>query len=567
MMGAHIRPPLSVVFELPSAVIYERNLADLPDPVLAADIAAGLVAATYPHGPIRTKSVAAQYVTTMRRFVRELSAGGFRGGFADLSTATVVRYWLTCDFHRERRIRAVLHAFHAAGGQLQPGIVEHLAGRRINQIKAGKPNKPYSAAEWERISQACNTIIKSSSRSHRQALEASERGKELPDDCLDADRLAWLIQSQGPLPVKSLMDLLPVATAGIQQQVRSLRRALYPDQDVAFAYNLLFAIRTGIVPDGIDALCTEDVTRTGPSSILLSYMKGRTGKESLVLSRTAVRILDQWFEHSALLREHAADQASQLWLCATRWAVAKDGQIVFAAPRTQYRRRVWAQRAGLIDDDGGLLQIHGGRIRATYHHLKDRASWTGRTTIDPNHSARVEADHYLSSHTPAQQDAIEGIIEDAQSDIRRKAAPPVITNERDAAEFARQFPHLVQQAELDLPAVQNLLDAEQDVYVAACASPMKSPYAPVGKLCPARPWVCLLCPLAVFTARHLPNLLGLKAYFSDQAAQLPLPHFMAIFGPYASRLDEEILPRFSTREIAAAAGSSQMLPLTLEEQG
>lgn len=372
-MGAYLRPPMRVVFELPSAVIYERDLADLPDPVLAADIAAGLVAATYPHGPIRTKSVAAQYVTTMRRFARDLSAGGFSGGFAEMSIAVVVRYWLTCDFHRERRIRAVLSAFHAAGGQLQPGIVHHLAGRRINQIKPSQPNKPYSAAEWERLAQACNAVIKSSSHDHRQALEASERGKDLPVDSLSGDHLAWVIRSSGPLPVKSLMALFPTATVDTHQRVASLRRSLFPDQDVTFSYNLLFAIRTGIVPDGIDALRTEDVTRTGPSSILLSYVKGRTGKESLVLSRTAVRILDQWFEHSALLRDHAGDQATQLWL-GVNGRTHEGGQIIFTAPRTQYRRRAWAQKAGLTDDAGALLQVHGGRIRATFHHLKDRSA-------------------------------------------------------------------------------------------------------------------------------------------------------------------------------------------------
>ncbi|MBG0741173.1 hypothetical protein IV500_17530 [Paeniglutamicibacter antarcticus] len=483
-----------------------------------------------------------------------------------MSTAAVVRYWLACDFHRERRIRAVLSSFHTAGGQLQPGIVDHLAGRRINQIKPSQPNKPYSAAEWERLAQACNTMIKSANTDHRRAVEASERGMESSDASLSEERLAWIIRSSGPLAIRSLMELFPTATVETHQLVVSLRRSLFPDQDVAFAYNLLFAIRTGIVPDGIDALLTGDVTRTGPSSILLSYMKGRTGKESLVLSRAAVRVLDQWLEHSALLRGHAGDQGSQLWL-GTNQRTKEGGRTIFTTPRTQYRRRVWAQRAGLIDDDGGRLQIHGGRVRATFHHLKDRSAWTGRTTIDPNHSAKVEADHYLSSHTPAQKDAIEGIIEDAQTDIRRKAAPPLVTNERDAAKFAQQFPNLVQEAELDLPAVQKLLDAEQDVFVAACASPMKSPYAPVGKLCPARPWVCLLCPLAVFTARHLPNLLGLKEYFSAQAAQLPLPQFMGVFGPYAARLDEEILPRFSTWEIAAAAGNHQTLPLTLEEQG
>ncbi|SMX98504.1 hypothetical protein [Brevibacterium linens] len=313
-MGAHLRPPLRVVFELPSAVIYERDLADLPDPILAADIAAGLVAATYPHGPIRTKSVASQYATTMRRLARELHADGFRGGFADMSTAAVVGYWLTCDFHRERRIRAVLSAFHTAGGQLQPGIVHHLTGRRINQIKPGKPNRPYSATEWERLAQACNTMIKGSIHDHRQALEASERGKDLTDDSLSEDRMAWVIRSSGPLAIRSLMALFPMATVDNRQRVVSLSRSLFPEPDVAFAYNLLFAIRTGIVPDGIDALRTDDVTRTGPSSILLSYVKGRTGKESLVLPRAAVRLLDQWFEHSELLRGHAGDQASQLWL-------------------------------------------------------------------------------------------------------------------------------------------------------------------------------------------------------------------------------------------------------------
>lgn len=82
---------------------------------------------------------------------------------------------------------------------------------------------------------------------------------------------------------------------------------------------------------------------------------------------------------------------------------------------------------------------------------------------------------------------------------------------------------------------------------------MASPHGPAGKPCPARPWVCLLCPLAVFLPRHLPNLLRLKEFFACQFRAHPTPVFMAVFGPYAQRLDADILPRFDERMIAAAA--------------
>jgi hypothetical protein len=43
----------------------------------------------------------------------------------------------------------------------------------------------------------------------------------------------------------------------------------------------------------------------------------------------------------------------------------------------------------------------------------------GRTTIDPNHSAQVEGDHFLHSHTPAQLDALETVTGQAQTDGRQ----------------------------------------------------------------------------------------------------------------------------------------------------
>ena len=61
VMPAEIEQPLALVFTLPDGEVYRRLLHDLPNQALAADLAVGLVAATHPHGPIRTRSVALQY--------------------------------------------------------------------------------------------------------------------------------------------------------------------------------------------------------------------------------------------------------------------------------------------------------------------------------------------------------------------------------------------------------------------------------------------------------------------------------------------------------------------------
>ena len=522
-MPAQLEDPLAVVFTLPGGGVYRRVLHDLPNQTFAADLAAGLVAATHPHGPIRTRSVASQYVQTARRMNRELAASGFTDGLSELAPATVVQYWLRCDFHRERRIRVILRRYAAVGGDLHPGVRRHLDGRRINTITPSQPYRPYSEAEWQRMAAACTGVISAS-----------------------------LVAARGPA----------VAGGGAADGSEPDRTGR-PDRTTALSYLTLFAMHTGIVPDGIDRLTLGDIIRTSPTSILLSYSKGRTGRETLNLPRAAVRLLDQWLDRSTGLRAQSGDLADRVWI------YAGTAGRVRADPRTQDGRRRWVDATGVRGDDGQPLALHGGRIRATYHHRRDRSAWTGRTTIDPNHSAQVEGDHYLHSHTPAQLDTLETIIEQAQTDLRRKAEPPAVLSGSQAADFAEGFPVLVAHAGLDAAAVQALLTGEQDVFVAACAAPMNSPHAPAGTLCPARPWVCLLCPLAVFVPRHLPNLLRLKEFFSRQGTQMSTEQFLHVFGPYATRLDEDILPRFTAAAVAAADRSrtraTAELPLHLEE--
>ena len=77
---------------------------------------------------------------------------------------------------------------------------------------------------------------------------------------------------------------------------------------------------------------------------------------------------------------------------------------------------------------------------------------------------------------------------------------------------------------------------------AACAGQLSGLHGPKGQP-PARPWVCLLCPLAVSAPRHAPNLLRLKGFFARQWRQMTAARFMAVFGPYSQRIGE-ILERY-----------------------
>jgi hypothetical protein len=216
------------------------------------------------------------------------------------------------------------------------------------------------------------------------------------------------------------------------------------------------------------------------------------------------------------------------------------------------------------------MKLHRSRIRTTHYAMRDKSTWTGngRATIDPNHTPAVEGDHYLSVTTPAQRHTVETIVEDAQHDIMRRAHPPTVITEEDAAELASSYPQLLAAMNLDTDAIAELVGGARDVFTAACGDQLSGLHGPKGKPCPARPWVCLLCPLAVFAPRHLPNLLRLKAYFSRQWRQMPAAQFMAVFGPYAVRIDQ-VLDRFDAAEVVAAAmgnDSDDEIPLRPEER-
>jgi len=549
------------------------TLDDPPCPRLARDLLDGLARLVHPHGTVDAAATAQAYVLGLKLMTRALAGRGFTGGAGQLTRAMTAEYLMGAGPAWEGYARGLLRGLVSAGeDRLAPGVSELAAGRAFNVSGGRRPLDPYSETEWARLISACQRVIDDAYARHKEGLRAAGQGTDPREGGWSLGNTCWLLARTGPCGKAAAAAHLGVPAGtlpggGVFPQARQM---LFPHTGELIAYQLLFGAYSGIVPDGVAGLRAGDIDWAGDAAILLSYIKGRTGPESVNLPARAVRLLEQWLSHSALLRQFLGDgQRDRLWArLPTKDKVEAVTGRVNTGPVTR-----WAARHQVTADDGRVLKIHRHRIRTTHHAMRDRRAWTGstRATIDPNHSPQVEGDHYLTAATPAQRHHVGTIIEDAQHDLVRRAHPPAVIGGHDAAALARDFPHLV--SGLGLPGggivLAELIGGERDVFAAACADQLSGLHGPPGRPCPARPWVCLACPLAVFAPRHAPNLLRLRAFFARQWQAMPSAQFMAVFGLYAHRVDE-VLGRFAPAVADAAAchvaDDDGELPLRPEER-
>jgi hypothetical protein len=528
---------------------YRRALAVEPAG-LVRDLLKGLAGLVHPHGRVDSPGAVVAYVQGIGDIARFMRERGADGGAARLSRGLLAEYWMQAGGIHESVTRRMLASFDSAdaGGVLQEGVRALAAGRHFKARPSSSPLVPYTEGEWARLHQACRDDVDEAFARHRQALRLAASGQDPREGGWTPANKRWLLMRTGPLSDVQAGEYLGRSATWVARRAGGIRAAseeLFPGVNVVIAYRLLLGIYTGIVPDGIAGLGIGDIDWAGDAAVLLSYVKGRTAAESQTVPRRAVRLLEQWLEHSAAVREHApAPLRTSLWLYYNfsgpeRWQTTTGVSA----------HQLWAARHG--------LSVDRRRIRTTYLSLRDRSRWHGspRSAIDPNHTPAVEGDHYLTAATPGQRNALDAIIEDAQHDLLARAHPPVVLADEDAARLAEGYPALVAGLSLDDAATAGLLSGAQDVFVAACADPLSGLHGPPGKPCPARPWVCLLCPLAVFTPRHAANLLRLKAFFTRQWHQMPSAQFMAVFGPYSTRITQ-ILDRYPAPVIAAAAAEA-----------
>jgi hypothetical protein len=527
------------------------TLGDAASPQLARDLLTGLAELTHPHGTVDSAGSVRHYVSALHVMDSALAERGFIGGAADLRRTQVAEFWMGATGAREACTRRMLLGFAAAGGILDARVRELADGRAFNPQPFRRPLPPYPEAVWSRLTEASQAVVTAAYQGHQEALAGAGRGQDPATGGCSLDNLRWLLARNGPMSTPDVAARSGTSDNAVRQAALQAAAGMFPHLDITIAYLLLFSVYSGIVPDGIGDLATGDIDWAGDATVLLSYVKRRTAAESLNLPRRAVRLLEQWLDHSRLLRGFVPPPGrDQLWL-----GIRNRGHAdVSAGPVHRNSIRRWLARNEVTGEDGQVLTLHRHRIRTTHQSMRDKSTWKGstRATIDPNHSPQVEGDHYLTATTPAQHAALEAIIEDAQHDLARRSEPPVVITGETAAALAADYPQLVASLQLDDAVIAELVGGQRDVFTAACADQLSGLHGPKGKPCPARPWVCLLCPLAVFAPRHAPNLLRLKAFFSRQWRQMTTGHFMAVFGPYSQRVGE-VLDRYDPAVLAAAA--------------
>jgi hypothetical protein len=572
MPAVVISDPLGISCTFSNGTSVTWQARQVSDPVLARDLLGGLAGLVHPHGAVDAAKTVHEYGWVIRGFAGTVAALGHAGPLAGLTRGRLTEALLGLAHRQETMIRRVLAACdrQVAG----PVVTEVVAGRPFARFRPSTPAEPYGEGEWARLQQTCRQVADEAITAHRQAAAAAAGAKDPLAHGWTGPNISWLLTRHGPLTSADLAQVAGMPAEAAKYRAGGIQRrnaALFPDTGTVIAYQLLFGCCTGIVPDGIAGLGLGDLDWAGDGAVLLDYVKGRTSAESLTLPRRAVRLLEQWLEHSALLRAFAPPALrDRLWL---RWDPAGRAGSWHAGKPSVGAFQGWSIRHGLLGEDGQPLPIHRHRIRTTFESRRDRAAWTGstRARIDPNHSPAVEGDYYLTAGTPAQREAVDAIIADAQADLLRKARPPVVLTAEQAADLAAALPAAVAAMGLDATAAGELASGVQDVFAAACADPHSGLHGPAGKPCPARPWVCLLCPLAVFTPRHVVNLIRLKGFLARQWQQMPAARFMAVFGPYAQRADEIIgvFRRHDTGHVdraAAVAGQHGTgMPLRPEE--
>lgn len=419
--------PLGLICVFSDGSRADFDLTGLSNPRLARDLAVGLVELIHPHGSVDAERTVAAYLLALRRMVERFAGQGFSGGAGELRRGPLAEFWMAGPTWLEATTRALVEGHARSGGQLGDGVLELAAGRHFNIQPYRRPLPPYPETEWQQLSDHCRALVEDSYPAHRRALTAARQGGHPSQGGWSWENFCWLMARIGPLRTPEVAEMINTSHHVLRKRAADVfdtaLQAVFPHLDVVIAYRLLFGIRSGIVPDGIADLGVDDIDWAGDSTVLLSYVKRRTAAESLNLPRPAVRLLEQWLAHSALLRSRVAPaHRDRLWL-----GLAQSGspRLIRTVDRNAIAR--WVRRHGLVGTDGKPLRIQRARIRTTHHAMRDKRSWTGNTraTIDPNHTPAVEGDHYLSATTPGQRHAVETIIEDAQHDLLRvRSRPP-----------------------------------------------------------------------------------------------------------------------------------------------
>ncbi|MCG7522949.1 hypothetical protein MHW47_00570 [Streptomyces sp. OfavH-34-F] len=577
-----------VVFSVPVLVLgteQEVDLSDLGHPRLVRPLASALIEELGTRGGVRQRTRLQEAVQTVRAFVTfttaaleghgELALDDLEPGLLDgFEQALANRY--SADSKGARAALLLLLRLLRRIDESHPRQFELEFSHRINSKRtseesiAAKPLNAYPFPVFEALEAAALAGVGTVRDRILEGETLAEKGHDPQVHGWDRlENICWYLANCGPLTLDHRG--IPAITKHGGRAALNSRLYLTPRDMVRF--QVLLACQTGLEPEAIRELRATCLVSPARGYVTISYLKrrspGEQNKSLRVRDGGTLRTPGGVIRLSQRLTQRARDMigAEELW-------VLPSGTTGVLAPRftrtvavdTVPRRAFLAEHKidAMKDHDGGGVSLDLRRIRKTFKSRQYLRAGGILPDFVSGHSPGVAARHYAD--IPAHDEIHDSAVEAGLAEALAVALPPPVVLADDGSRL--------DDGDEDLPpqAVQDALSGATDVWLSSCTDFFASPYAPKkGAPCPVPPWVCLECPNAVFTTRHLPAVLSVLDTIERQREEFSVPEWQARFGLAHERITTGVLNRFSARQtttaraIAEAGGPRLALPTSFLE--
>ncbi|WP_156402137.1 hypothetical protein [Caulobacter sp. Root1472] len=528
----------SLLFRIGTKVgYYEVDFRTAAARPTAIEFARELVAHFADHRVPPNQQVVSRYATFLRRTLDFMDAVGAKrpSDFTDeLFTDYIKR--LSQDYKPSHVrniagfIRTILCKIDDREPIMPSGLREQLA-YRVKSIAAprSKPRNSYSPFVVEQLRVAAQEDVRRIERRFKERRSPWGEGGERY-----LTRIDEVIEAEGSIKGKHLAyrclfehcrrNGLP--TTRLMEDVHSRHYLVRSDLPPIF---VLLSLETGIEIESLKFLKAGSLTASGPGKGTLEHQKTRV-KGITIMSPVKVggtlsaggliRAVTEW---SATARERLG---SPFLFCHFT-----SGELRGGLERSTASAIAWAERHQIVDDNGQTLVLSLSRLRKVVKKDAYIAHRGEVRTFSRDHSLKVRVLNY--AEIESNQELHESVAEDALHDIEALGRSG------------------------DLSIVSELSPDSQETWLATCDAPRRGPYEPAGTLCSQPLFGCLGCDNAVYSLPKLPALLGALEEMRSARELLSAAEWEARFGGHFRRIDQQILSKFPTSAVEAAAKALQ----------
>lgn len=363
------------------------------------------------------------------------------------------------------------------------------------------------------------------------------------------ENICWHLANKGPLTVEQRTQAV-IRMGGMHR----LNAHLFLNAADMVRFQVLLGCQTGMEPEAIKQLKADCLVSPARGFVSVAYLKRRSHGDPYKSLRIrdggnlrspggVIRLARRLTQRARDL--HGSDALWMITLGST--GVVTPAFATRVAVDTRYRRDFLAAHSidVMQDRNGGPVSLDLRRLRKTYKSRQYLRAGGILPDFTSGHTPQVAGRHYadIPAHDEIHDQAVESGLTEA---LAVALAPPVVVDD-DGRRLDDGEEELLPEV------VKDTLSGATDVWLSSCKDFFASPWAvKAGAPCPVPPWVCLECPNAVFTTRHLPAVLSVLDMLERQREEFSLVEWQARFGLAHERITNGVLNRFSAAQIATA---------------